>query len=280
MERLELITGPVVVQSGTLASGSPVVTGLTTSALAGAVWVSGTGVPRGTLVASIDSTSQVTLTANATASGAASLTFGLEPITVAEAKLHCRVDYTEDDRLIASFISAARLRAEVLTRRTLIKQVFDQYVDTFPFASGGYYDRHIRQWGPGPGWLPSSGGGVIALMARPVSAVASVKYTDASGTLQTIDPANYITSLGLGGRIQSLPGFVWPITRDQIDAIAIRFTAGVATANDISETVKSACRLMVGHWYEHREEVSDAQTYSVPNTVDALLAVDDTGQYA
>lgn len=278
-QHLELVTGPVVVQSGTLADGSPTVTGLTTSSLAGAVWVRGTGIAPGTLVQSVDSASQVTLTAGATATGPQSLTFGLEPITLAEAKLHCRVEYPNDDALIASFIAAARLRAEVLTRHVLVQCTYDLFLDGFPCGGGGYWNRSAREQGPGPGWLPSGGGGVIAIPARPLVSVATVKYFDASGTLQTIDPAHYVVSTGLGARIQALPGLAWPITRQSVDSVVIRFVAGVATASEVSEAVKSACRLIVAHFYEHREEVSDTETYPVPNAVDALLATADTGVY-
>lgn len=280
MEHLETISGPNVVQSGTLTSGSPVITGLTTSALAGAVRVSGAGVPLGTLVQSIDSTSQLTLTADATTSGAASLTFGLEPVTLAEAKLHMRVDYPEDDSLIASLITAARLRAEVLLRQTLLLTTYDLYLDAFPCGGGGYYYRTIRQMGPGPGWLPTGGGGIIPLAMGPVNSVTSVKYVDISGTLQTLSAATYTVSIGPRARVQSLPGSAFPIPRDTLDAVVIRYTAGAATAAAIPETVKAAMKLMVGHWYEHREEVSDTQIWSVPNAVDALLSASDPGIYS
>jgi len=67
-----------VVMDGTTASGSPAITGLAdTTGLVRGQPVSGTGVPAGAVILSVDSSSQVTLTANATASGTVSLTFGL-----------------------------------------------------------------------------------------------------------------------------------------------------------------------------------------------------------
>ena len=61
--------------TGTLAASSAVVTGLSGRTLAVGLAVSGAGVPSGTTIASIQSSSQVTLSAAATATGAESLTF-------------------------------------------------------------------------------------------------------------------------------------------------------------------------------------------------------------
>ncbi len=43
-----------------------------------------------------------------------------EPLTLAEAKLHLRVDLSDDDALITALISAAREQAEFLTGQRLI----------------------------------------------------------------------------------------------------------------------------------------------------------------
>ena len=46
----------------------------------------------------------------------------IEPVTLAEAKAHLKVDTTDDDTLITSLIAAARARAEWHTRRAFITQ--------------------------------------------------------------------------------------------------------------------------------------------------------------
>jgi hypothetical protein len=63
-------------QTGMLASGSPIVTGLSDAkALSPGMLATGAGVPGGAVVASVDSATQITLSANATVSGANALTF-------------------------------------------------------------------------------------------------------------------------------------------------------------------------------------------------------------
>ncbi len=279
MEHLELLAGPWVTQSGTLTTGSPVVTGLTTAALAGAVQVTGQGIAPGSAVQSIDDSGQLTLTRNATTDGPQTLTFTLQPITLAEAKQQCRLEIPDDDSLIVSWIDSARLRAEVLLRQTLLQSTFKWYMDGFPAAANGYYNRLVRAMGPNPQWLPN-GAAVLYFPTRPLVSVVSVQYYDPLGVLQTIDPASYFVSTGLGARIQPIIGHVWPVVRPQIDGVVVQFIAGNPTAASVPENIKAACRLMVAHWYEHREEVGDAQTYTVPNAVDSLISATDPGVYA
>jgi hypothetical protein len=275
MEHLEIVTLPTVTQSGTLTSGLPTVTGLTTSALAGAVKVSGTGIPLGTYVQSIDSASQVTLTADATATGAASLTFTLEPVSLAQAKAQLRVDFTADDAVIAGFIGAARRHAETLLRQTLLTTVYDWYMDGFPSSGGGYFNRVIRQMGPNPQWLPN-GAAILYLPKPPIVSVASVKYVNSSGTLTTIDASTYQVSTGQGARIQPITGQVWPVNRQDIDSVVVRYTAGVANADLITDDIKSAMLLVITYLYENRGEAD----VTIPSAIMDLLASSDQGLYA
>ena len=55
-----------------------------------------------------------------------------EPVSLAEAKLHLRVDVDDDDALIGSIISAARQAAETLTGRQLITSRWKLVLDAFP----------------------------------------------------------------------------------------------------------------------------------------------------
>lgn len=284
MEHLEIVSGLAVTQSGSLTLNSAVVTGLTTSALAGAVSVTGTGIPAGTYVLSVDSASQVTLSAVATAAGSQSLTFSLELVTLAEAKLHLRVEssFLDDDPLIVGLLGAARVMAQTIARETFLTTTYDLFLDQFPYSGGGYYNRIVRQMGPGPNWLPTSSDAIIRLPNPPLVSVSSVKYVDPTGTLTTIDPSAYVVSTGNGTRIQPVPSQVWPVARQQIDSVVIRYTAGRADASLVAPNVKAACKLLVSHLYENREATVSASIGAkpLPMGVEALLGCNDGWAYA
>jgi hypothetical protein len=279
-----------VTATGTLASGSPVVTGIAdTSVLRGALSAAAAGLPGGAFVYSIDSPSQVTLNQPATASGAQSLTFTLEPVALAEAKQHARIEYPDDDALVAGLIRAARRYCETAQKSAILTQTWLMYLDSFP-AAGGYYNPTIRQaWTsmqgmPGglgfyPGMVPNSSG-VIDIPLPPLQSITSVQYTDFQGQTQTVDPSLYVVSLGTPARIQPTYSKVWPIARPTIDSVQITFVAGQAnTADKVDEDVKAAMKMLIAHWYENREAVGTVGG-PLAMAVDALLAVGDPGIYA
>lgn len=203
----------------------------------------------------------------------------VEPVSLAEAKLHLRVSISDDDALISSLITAARSVCETRLRRAICTQTIDCYFDNFPWG-GGYYNRMIRQMGPSPYWLPTSTG-LLDLPRPPVQSITGVYYLDYNGTYQTIDPSLYTYSVGTPGRIQPVFGKVWPIARPTIDAVRVRLVVGYGDASAVPETIKAAMKLMVGNWYENREEVIVGSTITeVPNSVDALLSTEDWGGYS
>ena len=175
-----------------------------------------------------------------------------EPLTVAEAKLHLRVDVSDDDALITSLIVAARQHVENFTRRALITQTWDVLMDRFC-------------------------GDEIVLPKAPVSAVGSIKYYDTSGALQTWSSDEYLTEFPVGpqagpARITPISGVAFPSTQDRIGAVQIRITAGYGAASAVPDGLKAAMRLLIGHWYGNREAVvTGAIATDLPQAIDSLL---------
>lgn len=182
-----------------------------------------------------------------------------EPLTLAEAKSHLRVDVADEDALINSLISAARVYVEGRTGRILPQRTFTVELDGFPIN-----------------------GEDIVLPFAPVSAIASVSYFDTSGTAQSMTAnTHYRTALGLHLPRLRLPvtATEWPDTANVSDAVSISLTAGYSGSNAVPETIKQAMRLLVGHWFENREAVVTGTISSpVQMTVDSLCGIMHTGE--
>lgn len=204
----------------------------------------------------------------------------VEPVTLAEAKLHCRVEIDDDDDLITGLISSARTVCEAMTNRAFITQTLSLSLDSFP-AGGGYFNRAIRQ-NPGLGnYLPTNGGRII-LPRGPVQSVSSVVYLDTLGHVQTVSPSTYrlIPSQLKPGHLINATNQIWPITFPTESSVTITSVHGYGdTGAAVPAGIKSAMKLLISHWYNNRDAVAEGSFAAVPMTVDALLAPFDTGSY-
>ena len=188
-----------------------------------------------------------------------------EPVSLLEAKLHLRVDFDEDDMLIASLITAARQAAETLTGRQFTTARWKQVLDCFP--------------GPSLMGLPAGQtftlpGHAILLAKAPVQSVVSINYLDMGSVNQTMSALTYTVDAACEpARITPVFGQIWPICLPQIGAVSVTFDAGYGTASQVPEGIKSWIKLRVGSLYAHREEVaalSRGRIESLP-FIDGLL---------
>ena len=160
----------------------------------------------------------------------------VEPVSLADAKLHVRVDTPDEDILIQSLIRAAREYVETATHRALLTQTWDLKLDGFPSAEGA-----------------------ICVPMPPVSSVTSITYTATDGTATTWSSSLYTTDLPTGphaapARITPAYGQYYPLTRDVMNAVTVRVVCGYGTtAATVPDSLRSAVKLLVGHWYASRE---------------------------
>ena len=184
-----------------------------------------------------------------------------EPVSLAEAKLHLRVDFSDDDALISAYIIAARQKAESITRRALITQSWNLVMDQFP-APGvniGSANWYGPQWGNSPGPLTSlradgRTGFEIYLDHSPVKSVDSISYIDVNGVTQVLAPSQYKVDLVTEpSRVVPAYGTTWPGTRNEINAVMVSYTCGYGSAANVPEAIKSWIKLQVGAMYENRE---------------------------
>ncbi|HCZ17770.1 MAG TPA: hypothetical protein DHV85_25000 [Candidatus Accumulibacter sp.] len=170
-----------------------------------------------------------------------------EPVTLAEAKLHCRVDGTDDDTRITAFISAARHLAEQKTGRAFSPQTWELVLDAFPAE--------------------------IEVTIGPLTAVSSIKYLDTAGAEQTLAGAAYVVDADhLPARIVPATGYAWPGTAALPSAVRVRFTCGHAVSDGDLIALKQWMLIAVATWVRHAEAVDSANLSALPRTyVDGLL---------
>lgn len=152
------------------------------------------------------------------------------PVTLATAKLHCKVDIADDDALINTLITSATEMAEQELGRALMTQTWELTLDSFPEA--------------------------FELTRVPVQSITSVKYYDTAGVQQTLGAGAYtLDNADDTGMAFVVPAYstAWPESRDQINAVAVRFVAGYANAAAVPEPIKQWILLMVSTMYDNRE---------------------------
>ena len=174
-----------------------------------------------------------------------------EPVTLAEAKAHLRLDTESDDAYVSALITAARERVEIFLRRALITQVFECTIDDFPA-----YDR------------------AIDLPRPPLQSVEWIKYLDTAGVLQTLDPGIYTVDASSNeiGRIALAWNRFWPFTRYTINAVTIRFTAGYGdAAGDVPQAIRQGILIEISNLYENREDAVVGQNISMLSVSERLL---------
>lgn len=159
-----------------------------------------------------------------------------EPVTLAEAKKQLEITTTDDDTLITALLSAARMDVEAATKRRLITQTHEWRLDAFP----------------------DSDDCVIRLPLPPLQSVSSIKYIDADGAEQTWATSEYVVDAPAGpqaaaGTVRLAYGKTWPTTRDEINAVRIRFICGYGAAAAVPEGIKAAVKLKLTELHQHRD---------------------------
>lgn len=164
-----------------------------------------------------------------------------EPVSVIEAKAHLRVSTAADDALIGSLITAAREYVESETRRALVTQVWDLFMDA-----------------------PPAGDEVVLPMPK-LRSVESIQFHRADGTSGTVPSLEYfVDGASEPGRVRLVSGASWPsVELRPANGFQVRFEAGYGGAGDVPQGIKQAILLLVGTLYENREDVVVAQGVNI-----------------
>jgi len=180
-----------------------------------------------------------------------------EPVTLATAKNHLRLDHAFDDELVALYLAAAREKAEAFLGRALMSQ-------TLKWIVAPADDRR-------PGG-PFGLGRAIELPRAPVQSITSVIVTEEDGTATTLAAGDYTADLALHpARICIDPAAEFTSGNTAGTAalrdIAIQFVAGYATADAVPRPVVLGVLVITAWLYERRGDDGG----EIPAAAKALL---------
>jgi len=166
-----------------------------------------------------------------------------EPLTVDDVQAQLRIadQDVDDSTTLARLIRSARHAVEGFTNRALLTQTWKHVADGWPWADG-FFD------------LPAN-----------LQNVTSVQYTDPSGAVQTLDPSIYVVSPPVRtpplaprnerGRVSLAYSKYWPPPLVQRDVVTVAMTLGYGdTADTVPEDILAAMFLLIGTWYEERQD--------------------------
>jgi uncharacterized phiE125 gp8 family phage protein len=162
------------------------------------------------------------------------------PVTQAEAKMQCRVDGSDENSLIDTYIAAATAHVESVTGRAIMDQTWELVQDDFSDA--------------------------IMLPKGPVQSITSVSYYDTSEVLQTVSASDYVLdNVSDPAWLVAAEDFDWPEVADGVNNVIIRFVAGYDPDSNAYKELRAAILLLVAHFYDNRS------TGTFPDAVQSLL---------
>lgn len=185
----------------------------------------------------------------------------VEPVSLSDAKAHCRVDGTSDDAYITALISAAREWAEVYMDEALIHQRLAMRLDFFP----------VEIILPRPPVVTPSVGMPLVITYTP----------DSSMQTAVLQAAGYrVDSDAAPGVIRPPYGGSWPSHLSDFNSILVTWWAGRSNSGaGVPHGVKNALLMLVGHWYERRLAAESGSLNEIPYGVKSLLDCHRWGSY-
>ena len=184
-------------------------------------------------------------------------------------KSFMRVDFSDDDTLIAELVKASQNVIETYLNRAITTQTLELYLDRLPFYNDINYPEGTFT---APDMEYNSN--YIVLPRPPVASVTHVKYFDDSDTESTFSSSKYYVDLiSEQARVVLKKGVSWPTVAETRNANAyeIKYVAGYGGASDVPEPITHAIKLLTTHLYENREAVTSLSVNAIPYTIGALL---------
>lgn len=195
-----------------------------------------------------------------------------EPVTLTDAKTFLKIDTTDDDTLVSACITGARRFVEEQTKRALITQTWEYWLDGIPESKyqGGKWWDGVRQASLAE---IMSGGREIEIPRAPFQSLVYLQTYDISDAMSVFDSTLLISdTAGTPGRIALKYGQIWPVNLRLTNSVQIRFKAGYSDDTSlVPPDLIAAVKIMIGHFYEKREPTEAGRAVDLPLSVDAIL---------
>lgn len=198
----------------------------------------------------------------------------VEPLTLAEAKAHLRLELADDDALVTALIQTAREACERYTGRALVERTLTLFLDAWPAAEATLHEG----WREGA--LIERGRRWIALPRPPLRAVESVTlYDDADQGAAWPADGYFVDTASEPGRLVVRSGVALPGGTRAANGIEILYRAGYPPDDSgspsdpragIPQALRDGMKRLVAQLYEARGET--AEQASGPSGAEALWA--------
>lgn len=198
----------------------------------------------------------------------------VEPVSLAQAKKHLRVEHEDEDDYILGLLTAARQYCELRTDRCFIDTRLEMKLDTFPA------DLELPL--PLPPFSPTAGRQDIEVKFLNVQ-LQELTVTEAEPVIVS-SPGTFLVNRAATPVVltPNVNGY-WPVTGPIRSAVTIRWWAGYGDSGDkVPKGITHAILMLLGHWYLNREAVAVniGNAPKVPMGVDELLSTFAWGSYA
>lgn len=172
----------------------------------------------------------------------------IEPVSLSEAKDFLRILANDEDELLGTLITAARLMIEAASGRLLIEQGWRIVLDAWPQ------------------------GGEMRLPLSPARSLTAARVYPASGAAETVAPSALTLVVGSDPPLIAINGPVPPPGRAR-SAIEIDLVAGFgATRDAVPAPLRQAVLRLACRWFEYRGDVVSRDAVRLPVEIAGLVA--------
>jgi len=173
-----------------------------------------------------------------------------EPVSLDDAKAYLRLDSDDEDALVTTLVTAARLHVEGATGRALLTQSWRLVLDDWPSV------------------------GLLRLPVGPLQSLTAITAYDINGDPVTLSTDGVLWDAQAAPSLLYLPaGFGDGVVLRPFQGVEIDYVAGYGTdPADVPATLRQALLLLVAYWFENRDAVVLAGSGSViPSGFDQLV---------